>query len=156
MSPKFHTINVCGAGLLLLLAGCNRHGRDENASTAGTLPALVALGAKPGAAIVAQGQIEPSKGVLPIVAAPGDRVESILVTEGQEIKAGDILGRMASQEAKELELEIAIARRDEAVAKLKAEEAAAASWRCSPNSSQSPKPNSSNCEPLRPIATPAV
>jgi len=125
MSPKFHTINVCGAGLLLLLAGCNRHGRDENASTAGTLPALVALGAKPGAAIVAQGQIEPSKGVLPIVAAPGDRVESILVTEGQEIKAGDILGRMASQEAKELELEIAIARRDEAVAKLKAEEAAA-------------------------------
>lgn len=125
MSSKFYEINVLGVGLLLLLGGCDRRGRDENASTAGTLPALVALGAKPGAAIVAQGQIEPAKGVLPIVAPPGDRVESILVTEGQEIKAGDILGRMASQEAKELELEIATARRDEAIAKLKAEEAAA-------------------------------
>lgn len=125
MSSKFHEINVLGVGLLLLLGGCDRRGGDENTSTAGTLPALLALGAKPGAAIVAQGQIEPAKGVLPIVAPPGDRVESILVTEGQGIKAGDILGRMASQEAKELELEIAIARRDEAIAKLKAEEAAA-------------------------------
>lgn len=109
----------------LLLVGCDRDDRGKSSSSVGTLPALVALGAKPGAAIVAQGQIEPAKGVLPIVAPPGDRVESIAVTEGQAIKPGDLLGRLASQEAKELELEIAIARRDEAIAKLNAEEAAA-------------------------------
>jgi HlyD family secretion protein len=125
MSSKSLRINFLFVCLSLLLIGCDRDVRSDQTSSVGTLPALVALGAKPGAAIVAQGQIEPAKGVLPIVAPPGDRVESIAVTEGQAIKEGDLLGRLASQEAKELELEIAIARRDEAMAKLTAEEAAA-------------------------------
>ncbi len=104
-------------------SGCNH--RSGNNVAVGTLPALAALGAKPGEAIVAQGQLEPAAGVLPIVAPPGDRVESIDVKEGQQVQAGDVLGRMASQAAKELELEIAIARRDEMNAKMKAEEATA-------------------------------
>ncbi len=57
----------------------------------GRLPVLVALGAEPGQAIVAQGQIEPESGVIPIVATPGDRIASIGVTEGQQVKAGDVL-----------------------------------------------------------------
>jgi HlyD family secretion protein len=113
-----------GSFLLLALAiGCEKHETPLNAG--GQLPALTALGANPGGAIVAQGQIEPASGVLPIVAAPGDRVESIGVKEGQMVKTGDVLGRLASQAAKELELEIAIARREELVAKTKAEESTA-------------------------------
>jgi len=110
----------------LAIVGCGQTDVENISSHSGTLPALVALGAKPGAAIVAQGQIEPAKGVLPIVTPPGDRVASIAVTEGQAVKVGDVLGRLEGQQVKELELEIAIAKRDETIAKLKAEESAAA------------------------------
>ena len=104
--------------------GCGRTTTDE-AELSSTLPALAALGAKPGAAVVAQGQLEPAKGINSIVGPPGDEVESIDVVEGQQVKAGQTLGRLVGQAAKELELEIAMARRDEAKAKMKADEAAA-------------------------------
>ena len=108
------------------LIGCGRSTPDMTAGTQPvTLPALAALGAAPGGALVAQGQLEPAAGILPIVAPPGDRVESIDVSEGQTVKTGDVLGRLASQAVRELELQIAMARRDEALAKVNAEEAAA-------------------------------
>ncbi|MGV3483158.1 MAG: HlyD family efflux transporter periplasmic adaptor subunit [Planctomycetaceae bacterium] len=121
--PPLHRTACLGGLLLALLVGCDRS--QGGVEPAGRLPALTALGARPGAAVVAQGQVEPAKGVMLIVAPAGDRVESIEVTEGQQVKAGDRLGRLASEAAKELELQIAIARRDEAAAKIKAEEAAA-------------------------------
>ncbi len=124
-STKCATLCVCIC-LPVLLLGCNRRSADDTSlKSVGTLPALVALGAKPGAAIVAQGQLEPATGILPIIAPPGDRVASIAVVEGQKVKVGDSLGKLASQAAKELELEIAVARLDEAKAKLNAEEATA-------------------------------
>lgn len=107
----------------LLLIGCEKPSSIDDDTQ--RLPALVALGAKPGEAIVAQGQLEPASGILSIVAPPGDRVESIDVKERQQVTAGSSLGRLASQAAKELELEIAIARRDEVIAKAKAEQATA-------------------------------
>ena len=124
-STKHVTLCICIL-VTVLVIGCNRRPiNDSSRKSVGTLPALVVLGAKPGAAIVAQGQLEPATGILPIVAPLGDRVESIEVVEGQKVKVGDALGRLISQAAKELELDIAIARRDEAKAKLNAEEATA-------------------------------
>lgn len=124
--PSTKCWTFCLCIFVVAFIGCARRSADDTAQkSVGTLPALVALGAKPGAAIVAQGQLEPTNGILPIVASPGDRVESIDVVEGQTIKDGDSLGKLASQAAKELELEIAIARRAEAKAKVNAEEATA-------------------------------
>lgn len=121
--PAFHAVvRLCMLSLILAM-GCDEPVAEDGGPR--RLPALVALGAKPGGAIVAQGQLEPAAGILPIVAPPGDRVESIQVQEGQQVKAGDPLGKLASQAAKELELEIATARRDEVIAKAKAEEATA-------------------------------
>lgn len=115
-----------GALACIAMLGCDRRGPSGSAAgQASTVPALAALGAAPGSAIVAQGQLEPAAGIIPIVAPPGDRVEEITVAEGQKVKAGDKLGRLLSQAARELELQIAVARRDEAIAKINAEEAAA-------------------------------
>ncbi len=111
---------------LLGAIGCSRKSTyDSSRGAAMMLPALAALGAEPGHAVVAQGQLEPATGIIPIMAPPGDRVEAINVKEGQSVKAGQVLGRLASQAAKDLELQILIARRDEAVAKVKADEATA-------------------------------
>jgi HlyD family secretion protein len=122
LAKRLAVIVVCSH----FLSGCNRAGTSQTAGNSTTrLPALAALGAEPGGALVAQGQLEPASGILPIVAPPGDRVESIDVTEGQAVKEGASLGRLASQAIRELELQIAMARRDEAVAKVNAEEAAA-------------------------------
>ncbi len=112
------------AAVLAISSGCRRSDADRP-SVDGRLPVLVALGAEPGQAIVAQGQIEPESGVIPIVATPGDRIASIGVTEGQQVKAGDVLGKLIGQSVRELELEVAIARRDEALTKVAAESAAA-------------------------------
>ena len=107
-----------------LSCGCRPSAADRP-SGEGRLPVLVALGAEPGQAIVAQGQIEPESGVIPIVATPGDRIASIDVTEGQEVQAGDVLGKLIGQTVRELELDVAIARRDETLTKVAAESAAA-------------------------------
>lgn len=115
-----------GALACIAMLGCDRTGSSDSAAgQRSTVPALAALGAAPGSAIVAQGQLEPAAGIIPIVAPPGDRVEEIAVIEGQKVEAGDKLGRLLSQAARELELQIAVARRDEAIAKINAEEAAA-------------------------------
>lgn len=71
------------------------------------LPALQALDAPPGEAIVAQGQLRPAGGVLPITAPAGDRVESISVSVGETITHGQVLGRLVSQKAREAELAVA-------------------------------------------------
>src|SRR6056297_1180054 len=91
-------------GLVSLSGGC----RPEPPSPAvGRLPALEALGTAPGNAIVAQGQLKPAAGILPITAPSGDRVEALQVDVGERVDAGAVLGRLASQKADELELAIA-------------------------------------------------
>ncbi len=107
-----------------LAIGCGRS-EPEPVATHDRLPVLVALGAEPGHAVVAQGQIEPESGVIPIVATPGDRLASIDVEEGQQVAAQQVLGTLVGQSIRQLELEVAIARRDEALAKVNAESAAA-------------------------------
>ncbi|QEG40579.1 multidrug resistance protein MdtN [Roseimaritima ulvae] len=89
------------------------------------VPALVALGASGDEAILAQGQLEPSNGVISVLAPPGDRLESLEVSAGQKVQAGDTLGRLVSQAAREGELAVAVAQRKEAQATADAEQAVA-------------------------------
>ncbi len=126
VKKSFEWCGKLGILSLAVIVGCGDSSTNDRFDRGGlTLPAIVALGAQPGEVIVAQGQLEPASGIIAIVAPPGDRVETIAVKEGQAVEVGTALGRLASQAAKELELEIANARRDEATVKMKADEAAA-------------------------------
>lgn len=104
------------------LSGCRE---PSPAVVPAPLPALSALGTEPGRAVVAQGQLKPAGGILPITAPPGDRIESIAVNVGDTVKAGEALGRLMSQQADELELAVAQTRLREGQQKLAAEQAVA-------------------------------
>lgn len=57
--------------------------------------------------IHAQGVLKPAGGVLPLLAPPGDRVESVRVEVGQQIDEGQLLVELASYRAREIELDVA-------------------------------------------------
>lgn len=108
------------------LAGCQPDSAPvDRFEDVTAVPALVALGAAGDQAILAQGQLQPSNGVLSILAAPGDRLESLDVVAGQAVTDGQTLGRLASQAAREGELAVAVAQRKEAEATMVAEQAVA-------------------------------
>lgn len=116
---------ACGGWILAAAAiGCDREPAPSGLPVQ-QLPALEALGAPPGQAIVAQGQLRPAAGVLPITAPPGDRVESILVSVGERVTEGQVLGRLVSQEAREAELAVAESRLAEAKTQTRAEQTVA-------------------------------
>ncbi|EMI53363.1 HlyD family efflux transporter periplasmic adaptor subunit [Rhodopirellula sallentina] len=73
----------------------------------------------------AQGQLEPLGGVLSVIAPPGDRVAELAVREGDQVSAGDLLVRLESLRAKNIELDVAETKLAEGKARLKAEKAAA-------------------------------
>jgi len=110
---------------ILLIPGCN--GKPESAmpSTEAPLTALSALGAKAGNAILAQGQLAPSGGILSVVAPPGDRVVQMHVSEGQWVDQGQTLGRLESYHVRQIELAVAESKLREAESKLAAEQAVA-------------------------------
>ena len=117
---------MCAVVLGASVAGCTSDPpQPPPTEMAAALPALEALGAAPGEAIVAQGQLEPAGGVIAIAAPPGDRVQQILVSEGDEVTEGQTLGRLESLEARRAELAVAQTRLDEARAKLQAEQTVA-------------------------------
>jgi HlyD family secretion protein len=66
--------------------------------------------------VVAQGQIVPAHGLIGVMAPPGDRIESIAVTEGDLVEVGDQLVELSSLAVREAELQAALARRREATA----------------------------------------
>lgn len=80
---------------------------DSNASAPLPPPALVALGAPRGSAVLAQGQLRPAGGIVTISAQPGDRIESISVRAGDAVAVGDVLVRLQSAEIGRAELTIA-------------------------------------------------
>lgn len=110
---------ACLVAVSVFVPGCDP---KPPARLPNRLPALSALDTDPGHAIVAQGQLKPAGGILPITAPPGDRVESIAVKVGSQVEADQILGRLASQRADEIELEIAQTRLREGRQKLAAEQ----------------------------------
>jgi HlyD family secretion protein len=64
--------------------------------------------------VLAQGRIQPARGVVRISAIPGDRIEEILVQPGQPIRKDQLLVVMQSHQLKTLELESALLRLEEA------------------------------------------
>ena len=73
------------------------------------------LDSKKSSQILAQGRIQPARGVVRISALPGDRVEEILVKPGQSIQKEQPLLVMQSHQLKTLELESASLRLKEAL-----------------------------------------
>ncbi len=105
----------CGSLVLVAALGCE--GADsagETPTAAMRLPALAALGGGVDGAVVAQGQLEPAGGVLPVMAMVGDRVEEISVSEGDRVEVGQSLGRLQSLEVRQSELEVAQTQLEEA------------------------------------------
>jgi len=66
--------------------------------------------------ILAQGRLQPSRGLIRISGVPGDRVDAILVKPGQSIKKNDLLLVLQSRQARSLELEAATLRLQESMA----------------------------------------
>jgi len=54
----------------------------------------------------AQGSLLPAQGVLRLTSAPGNRIEQVLVRPEQQVKAGEQLIRLASDRAREQELQL--------------------------------------------------
>ena len=61
----------------------------------------------PKGSIVAQGRLQPTKGVLRLSALPGDRVEKVIAQAGSMVSQGEPLIVFESAKLKQLELEIA-------------------------------------------------
>ncbi len=78
--------------------GCNR-------TSGSPAPGTPAPDAYTGA--VALGWIEPADGIVSLSAAPGDRVEAVLVKEGQTVRAGEPLVELASRKLREIERDLA-------------------------------------------------
>jgi HlyD family secretion protein len=76
--------------------------------------------------VTALGKIEPGEGVLSVVGPPGDRVERVLVKEGQAVKAGEQLVELLSERTLSAQVQLARAKLDHAQQLLKAERAHAA------------------------------
>ena len=95
-------------GLALLCCGCDTNQQTRSATKPITpLPAVAALGAEPGGAIIAQGQLQPRDGLVVISAPPGDRVAAIHVQEGQPVAKDQILVQLESVGIKQTELAVA-------------------------------------------------
>lgn len=120
--------STVGPALLLAslhFAGCDLNRPGIAVDEPQRLPVIAALDAPPGEAVLAQGQLEPAGGVIPIIAAVGDRIEEITVTAGDPVTAGMVVGRLAGRTAREAELAVAQARLAEARQRVEAETAAA-------------------------------
>ena len=110
---------------ILLAAGCDAKTTTNSPTHPPPLTALSALGTDAGNAILAQGQLTPAKGMMSIIAAPGDRVLELDVAEGDWIKVGQRLGRLESHQAQQIQLAVAETQLKEAESKLAAEESVA-------------------------------
>jgi len=77
----------------------------------GSLAGGVAVGAE---AVVALARLEPASGVITIGARPGARIEQILVSPGDRVTVGQQLAILEGYEAAQIQLALAIARKEEA------------------------------------------
>lgn len=114
---------LAGPVVALTTIGCDSTPAPPPPADAPTrVPALAALGTEIDQAVLAQGQLKPAGGVLAIPGPPGDRLESLEVQQGDQVQAGQVLGRLASQAAREGELAVARAKRQEAETTAEAEQ----------------------------------
>jgi len=64
--------------------------------------------------VLAQGRLQPARGMIRISALPGDRIDEIAIIPGQSIKKGATIAKLQSFQLKSLELEAALLKLDEA------------------------------------------
>jgi HlyD family secretion protein len=97
-----------------LLTGCTRFGAEPSSPFAspsqgqtGEYREVSLADSKKSGRILAQGRIQPARGIIRISAIPGDRIEEVLVKPGQRIRKNEPLLVMQSFQLKTLELETA-------------------------------------------------
>jgi HlyD family secretion protein len=118
-SRRARTQIVILTGLLGLGAGIVLLGSDDRvplrspsqAAGSGVRPNP---GASDGDAVHALGRLEPAAGVLTIGARPGVRIESIRVSEGDSVRAGDLLAILEGHSQAEKQLALAEAQKKSA------------------------------------------
>lgn len=132
IAPLFSAARFSSAARFWLLAlscgillGCDREASETVASEPQLLPVVAALDAPPGEIVLAQGQLEPTRGVIPIIAAAGDRIEQINVDAGDSVTAGMVVGRLAGRATRQAELAVAETQLAEARERRRAQAAAA-------------------------------
>lgn len=118
-----------GVALLALgcggLLGCDRERWAAGGGEPQLLPVVAALDAPPGEVVLAQGQLEPAGGVIPIIAPQGDRIEELAVAAEDSVTAGMVVGRLAGRATREAELAVAATQLEEARERRRAAAAAA-------------------------------
>ena len=126
MAPSFALLSIAKRHLV------NSHSLFLLALSSGAIPLLGCSQAKPLATsipivrevrfndsaksgqVLAQGRLQPAKGIIRLAAIPGDRVEQILVQAGQAVWKSQSLLLLQSQKLRALELEAAELRLEEA------------------------------------------
>ncbi len=99
--------------MLVVLGGCGSS--PLQTSTPSFQHREVTLNDKPKPnQVLAQGRLQPAKGLIRLSALPGDRVEKVLVQAGQKVRKLQPLIVLQSQQLRALELEAALLRLDEA------------------------------------------
>lgn len=97
-----HRVPFVAAILLIAVAsGCDQLAKKDADREATDVPNPAVT------KVIVQGQLQPSGGVLAVMAAPGDRVGKVLVSEGTKIRRGQILLELESLQAREIELSVA-------------------------------------------------
>lgn len=92
--------------LVLGLAGCDATGQSAAQESAAAEPSR--------SAVTALGRLEPGWGVLDLGAPPGDRIHEMLVVDGDEVAAGDILAVLESHGEREAQVAVRQAQVEEA------------------------------------------
>lgn len=96
-------LGLCG---LLFTSGCREDTGD------GPLPVEPAIDSRQ---VAAQGKLMPASGIVSLSSVPGDQIESILVRTGEQVRRGDVLVEMRSNRLRQIELEAAEQRLQEAM-----------------------------------------
>ncbi|MEM6978828.1 MAG: HlyD family efflux transporter periplasmic adaptor subunit [Planctomycetota bacterium] len=122
--PRF-----CLIALVVMMTGCegvsdylNTRSDDASSRSAseGDGPVLAEL-----ARVRAQGTLQPERGVLALMAPPGDRVSEILVSTGDQVETDQVLVELESFSVRQIELEVARTKIAEGEVRLAAETSAA-------------------------------
>lgn len=89
-----------------------------NSATAINAPASESNSVEP-ASVRGQGKLQPAGGTISIVAQPGERIDEILVSVGDEVEKDSPLISLASRKIRQLEWDLAKARKDESLEQAK-------------------------------------
>ncbi|MCA9218619.1 MAG: biotin/lipoyl-binding protein, partial [Planctomycetales bacterium] len=121
---------IAGGLAILVMAAVFFVGRYTNqqpvggaAGTSSTQSAAVQLERR--STVLAQGRLEPAGGILNLGALPGEQIEQILVTEGQEVSKDQVLAVLTSRKFRQIETELSELQVKEARSRLDTERKAA-------------------------------